>query len=52
MHLCVEFRKDKDPVSYNLSFSHGVVEYDPQKHASIEQLLEEGDQLMYQHKKH
>ena len=40
-----------DAVSYNLSFCHGVVEYDPQKHPSIDDLLEEGDQLMYQDKK-
>ena len=40
-----------DAVSYNLSFSHGVVEYDPLKHASIDDLLEEGDRLMYQDKK-
>ena len=38
-------------VSYTLSFCHGVVEYDAQKHTSIEQLLEEGDRLMYQDKK-
>ena len=40
-----------DAASYQLTFSYGVVEYDVQKHASIEQLLEEGDRLMYQDKK-
>ena len=38
-------------VPYNLSFCHGVVEYDAQRHASIEHLLEDGDRLMYQDKK-
>jgi diguanylate cyclase (GGDEF)-like protein len=43
--------EDKGLLSYQLSFSHGVVEYDAEKHAAIEDLLEEGDRLMYQHKK-
>ena len=43
--------EDSDAASYQLTFSYGVVEYDVQKHASIEQLLEEGDRLMYQDKK-
>lgn len=36
---------------YNLSFCHGAVEYDTQRHASIEHLLQAGDRLMYQGKK-
>ena len=40
-----------DAVSYNLSFCHGVVEYDAKRHASIDDLLAESDRLMYQDKK-
>lgn len=36
---------------YDLSFSYGVVQFDPGKHDSIEALISEGDTLMYQHKK-
>jgi len=36
---------------YNLEFSHGFVEYDTQKHASLDDLLAEADRLMYQQKK-
>ncbi len=36
---------------YNLEFSHGFVEYDAQKHASLDDLLAEADRLMYQQKK-
>jgi len=35
---------------YNLAFSHGIVSYDPVRHPSIEQLLAEGDALMYRSK--
>ncbi|ARD46314.1 sensor domain-containing diguanylate cyclase [Colwellia sp. PAMC 21821] len=35
---------------YNITFSHGIVMFDPEKHASIEELLEDGDALMYQEK--
>ena len=35
---------------YNISFSYGVVEYDPEKHSAIKTMLNEGDQLMYENK--
>ena len=35
---------------YELSFSHGIVEYDPTVHQSVEALLAEGDSLMYRSK--
>jgi len=35
---------------YDLSFSYGVVQYDPEKHSDIDDLLEEGDALMYTYK--
>jgi len=36
---------------YDIAFSFGVVEYDPDKHDGIEALLAEGDSLMYEAKK-
>lgn len=35
---------------YDILFSYGIVEFDPDKHSSIESLLEAGDSLMYQFK--
>lgn len=36
---------------YDISFSYGLVEFDHEKHTAIEQLLAEGDSLMYESKK-
>lgn len=36
---------------YSISFSYGIVEFDPEKHDSIDALLTEGDTLMYECKK-
>jgi len=36
---------------YDISFSYGIVEFDPAKHMSIEALLDNGDSLMYEWKK-
>ena len=36
---------------YDISFSYGIVEYDPTRHDSIEALLIDGDTLMYECKK-
>lgn len=36
---------------YDISFSYGVVEFDHDRHSSIEALLMEGDSLMYECKK-
>jgi diguanylate cyclase (GGDEF)-like protein len=33
---------------YDLSFSHGVVEFNPEKHHTVDVLLSEGDLLMYE----
>jgi len=35
---------------YNISFSYGVVEYDPRKHSAVKAMMNEGDQLMYENK--
>lgn len=48
-HLDMLRQQQRQP--YSISFSQGVVEYDPQLPKSIEQLLLEGDALMYQLKK-
>ena len=36
---------------YDISFSYGVVEYDPAKHDGVAALLADGDDLMYEFKK-
>lgn len=48
-HLDTLRQQHRQP--YNISFAQGVVEFDPQLPKSIEQLLLEGDALMYQLKK-
>ena len=35
---------------YELSFSHGIVEFEPGRHEALEEMLAEGDALMYQRK--
>lgn len=40
----------QESLSYLISLSHGIVEYNPDIHFSIGDLLSEGDQLMYAHK--
>lgn len=36
---------------YEITFSYGVVEFDADRHGTIEALLEDGDKLMYRNKK-
>jgi diguanylate cyclase (GGDEF)-like protein len=48
-HLDTLRQQHRQP--YSIAFSQGVVEFDPQLPKSIEQLLLEGDGLMYQLKK-
>lgn len=48
-HLDTLRQQHRQP--YHISFAQGVVEFDPQLPKSIEQLLLEGDALMYQLKK-
>jgi diguanylate cyclase (GGDEF)-like protein len=35
---------------YDISFSHGLVEFDPKRHPTIGALISEGDSLMYKTK--
>lgn len=48
-HLDTLRQQQRQP--YNISFAQGIVEFDPQLPKSVEQLLLEGDALMYQLKK-
>lgn len=36
---------------YDIVFSHGIVEFSPKRHGEIEDLLSDGDSLMYEDKK-
>lgn len=36
---------------YDIAFSYGIVEYNPEKDPTIDELLAKGDSLMYQVKK-
>lgn len=40
----------QEALGYQISLSHGIVEYDPKVHSSVGDLLNEGDKLMYAHK--
>jgi diguanylate cyclase (GGDEF)-like protein len=40
----------QEALSYQVSLSHGIVEYNPDIHSSISDLLNEGDKLMYAQK--
>jgi len=44
------YNKNKNK-GYDISFSFGVVEYNHEKHSTIEQLLKDADELMYVNKK-
>ncbi|MCH9639556.1 MAG: sensor domain-containing diguanylate cyclase [Betaproteobacteria bacterium] len=37
--------------AYNILFSYGIVDYDPDKHVTVDALLQDGDALMYEWKK-
>jgi diguanylate cyclase (GGDEF)-like protein len=41
----------KENQNYNIEFSHGIVEFNPYQHPSLEALLADGDRLMYENKK-
>jgi diguanylate cyclase (GGDEF)-like protein len=48
--LLGEFNREEDR-GYNLEFSFGVVDFNPQKHSTVEKLLADGDLMMYDSKK-
>ncbi len=40
----------REKLNYEIGFTYGIISYDPDKHSSLAELLEQGDALMYQHK--
>lgn len=46
----LEERGLKESLEYPICFSHGIVEFNPEVHLSIGDLLNAGDELMYTHK--
>ncbi len=47
----VEKYDQKAKRGYDISFSHGIVEFNPEKHHTINAMLSDGDSLMYSLKK-
>lgn len=48
--LLGEFNRDED-CGYNLEFSFGVVDFNPQKNSTVEKSVADGDVMMYDSKK-
>lgn len=46
----LQTRCDKLGLPYAIQFSHGVIAFDPLKHAGVEDMLQEADAAMYAHK--
>lgn len=51
LHQSVEKYNQEAKRGYDIMFSHGVVEFIPEKHSTIEAMLSDGDSLMYALKK-
>lgn len=47
----IEKANQEQPLDYTIAYSHGLVAFDQEKHQSLEDLLIEGDQLMYTRKR-
>jgi diguanylate cyclase (GGDEF)-like protein len=47
----VETFNNSRPGGYVIAFSHGIIEYDPSKHTTLDSLMAEGDALMYENKR-
>lgn len=45
-----EFNQKADR-GYDISFSHGIVKFDPDQHTNVDELLADGDEQMYECKK-
>ncbi|MDH4261438.1 MAG: sensor domain-containing diguanylate cyclase [Spirochaetia bacterium] len=52
LHQAFNKYNQESDLGYDITFSYGIVEFNPDKHQTIEMLLNEGDQLMYEHKKY
>jgi diguanylate cyclase (GGDEF)-like protein len=53
VRFAAELRKRTQEAArgYEITYSHGIVEFQPGRHGSIEALLVEGDELMYRLKR-
>ncbi len=51
LHQSIEKYNQEAKRGYDIMFSHGVVEFNPAKHSTIEAMLADGDSLMYALKK-
>jgi diguanylate cyclase (GGDEF)-like protein len=49
--LSLSEHNQKENRGYDISFSHGIIEFNEQTHSGIEKLLSEADALMYEAKK-
>ncbi len=47
---CIEALCKQEALNYQISLSHGIVEYEPDVHSSVTDMLSAGDKLMYAHK--
>ncbi len=47
----VDRANQEQTLDYKIAYSHGVVHFDPEKHQDLDDLLAEGDQLMYLRKR-
>lgn len=47
----IERCNEQQALGYDITFSYGIVLFDPAKHVTINDLLSEGDALMYKRKK-
>lgn len=47
----LEQHNDHSQQGYSITFSYGVVEYDPAKHDTLDDLLAAGDEMMYERKR-
>ena len=50
--MLLEQHNQESTKGYSITFSYGVVEYDPEQHKSLDDLLAEGDRMMYERKRH
>lgn len=51
LHQLVANYNQEAKRGYDISFSHGIVEFNPEKHHTIDAMLAEGDSLMYELKR-
>lgn len=47
----VEQANQQQTLNYTIAYSHGVVHFDPARHQNLDDMLAEGDELMYKRKR-